>query len=485
MNTSVEQIDDNTVRLIVTIPASDVDAAVDRAYRELGKQVKIPGFRPGKVPREMIDANLGPDSVVAQAQENLLAESYPVAVDAEEIRPIANPDMDELAQVVPGEEFTYTAEVQVKPEPKLSSADDLQVILPPNEASEEEVDTQIEQMRDQFASLEPVEGRGVAEGDFALLSFVGTVEGEPYEGNTVDKYLYEMGKGLMPPEFDEGIIGVEAGGETRAEFVIPETSSKPELVGKPAAFDITVHEIKAKVLPELDDEFASSAGGFETMEELRAAVKQNLDEAKVNGRKRMLEREARAAVADRLEGEIPEPMIVTKRDSMLDKFFGDMKMQGMDVEKFASSSPEEFKGLLEEMQAQAAIVVREELALEALFRAKDMEVTEEDISAEIDRWAEAAEITVEELRERMEGTRAIEMITEHIMQRKALEWLTDESNVKVIEEKDADFGDLGFGEVEKTSAQSAEGSTSEAAEEPVGDAAEDSVDEAAGESDEE
>jgi trigger factor len=274
------------------------------------------------------------------------------------------------------------------------------------------VDTQIEHTRERFANLEPVEDRGIEAEDFVQLSFVGTVGGEEYEGNTVDKYLYEMNRGLMPSEFDEGLIGLKAGDTTEVEFEIPETSSKEEFVGKTAHFDITVHEVKAKVLPELDDEFASTAGGFETLSEMRDDLMTKMSDVKRAGRERALERKAREALAERLEGDVPEAMVTSRHESMLREFVDGLQQRGMSVEQYLEATGYEFEQIGEDMKEQASMLVREELALEALFRALDMEVTDEDLETEIARFAEAAETTPEDIRARWENTRAIEVITE-------------------------------------------------------------------------
>lgn len=436
MNTTVEQVNAHTVRLTVTVPPTDVDAAIERAYRELAKKVKVPGFRPGKAPRNVIDTHLGREAVLAEAQESVLDDSYRKAIEAEGIKPIASPEVDELEELLEGAEFTFTVDVEVKPELTVSSTEGISVTVPPSEASDAEVDAQIEHTRERFANLEPVEGRGVQENDFVLASFTGTVDGEEYEGNVVEKYLYEMGKGLMPAEFDAGLIGVEAGGQTRIEFPIPETSSNPEFVGKTAEFDVTVHEIKEKALPALDDEFAANVGGFETFDELRADIKAKLDDAKSSGRARMLERAVRTALAERLEGEVPEAMLNARRQSMLGDFIGGLESRGMSFEQYVEATGYDHERVLKDVEQQAAVAVREELALEALFRAHGMEVTEEDINAEMERFAEAAEIDVDELRARWDETRAIEVLTEGIMHRRAIEWLMDPDNVEITEQEE-------------------------------------------------
>ncbi len=433
MKTSVERIDPSTVNLSVTVPASQVDAAIDRTYVKVAKNVKVPGFRKGKIPRPVIDTHVGTEYVLGEAQEELLNEVYPMAVKAESLSTIGTPEVEELADLVPGEEYSFTAKVPVKPDLTLSSIEGLSATVPPAQASEREVEAQIEHTRERFASLEPIEDRGVAEDDFVLVSFTGTVDGEPYEGNVVDKYLYETNKGLMPPEFDAGLMGMEVGATTRIEFEVPDTSSNPDFVGKTAAFEVEVHEIKAKVLPELDDTFAQTAGGFETMDAMRADVKAKLDEAKASGRERILERAVRDALAERLEGDVPEAMINARRDSMLQEFASGLQQRGMSVEQYVEATGYEMDRIVGDISKQSAQVVREELALEALFRAAGLEIAEEDIEAEFERFAAAGELTVDELKERWADTPALEVLTESLTHAKAVEWLVDPANVEITE----------------------------------------------------
>lgn len=435
MNTTVEQVNDHTVRLTVTVPAADVDSAIAHAYRKVAKGVKIPGFRPGKAPRNVVDTHVGREAVIGEAQEAVLDESYPKAIEAEHIKPIARPEAEPLDELLEGAEYTYTVTVEVKPQLTVSSYEGISVTVPPAEASEREVDAQIEHTRERFASLEPVEGRGIQDGDFALLSFTGTLDGEEYEGNVVEKYLYEIGKGLMPSDFDRGLMGLEPGSEAHIEFEVPAGTDNEEFVGKTAAFDVTVHEIKAKVLPELDDEFAESVGGFDTFEELKADVKAKLDEAKATGRARSLERAVRTVLAERLEGEVPDAMVQARRSSVFGDFVAGLQSRGMDFDQYAQATGYDTERILKDIEEQSAVMVREELALEALFRALGMEVTEEDIDEEIGRFAEAAEMDVDEVRSRWDESNAIEMLTEGIMHRKAVQWLMDPANVEITEEE--------------------------------------------------
>jgi trigger factor len=432
LNTTVEKLEGNRVRLTVSNTAQEVDAAISDAYARVSRQVKLPGFRPGKAPRPIIDSHVGRESVLAEALEELVESSYPVALDEQRIRPMGRPDTGDLDMVEEGAPHTYTAEVDVRPEFTLSSIEGLTAEVPPSTTSDAEIDAQIEYLRDRFATLEIVDGRGIADGDFALISFVGTVDGQPAEDLTVDKYLYEVGKGIMPPEFDRALIGAKPDTKLHVEFPVPETAANTDYVGKPAAFDIEVHEIKAKALAEANDEFAGNVGGFETIAELREDIRTKLDENKATARVRLIERAARDALTARLEGDIPVQLVESRTGAMSEEFFDSLQDQGMNMQDYL-----EAVGLTEEqihtdISREARLRVMDELALEALFRQADLVFTDEELDAEIEKLAEGDKVSVADMRERLVETGVMAYLREKLMQQHATRWLME--HVEIVEE---------------------------------------------------
>ncbi len=432
MHTSVERLEGDRVRITVTVPAADVDVAIASAYAAIGKKLRIPGFRPGKAPRPVIDMHVGREAVLAEAQEDVVSDSYGRAISQEDLRTLGQPDVGELAMIDEGQDFTYSAEVALRPEFTLSKADAFEVTVPSRTSSDREVDAQIEYTRERFATLEAVD-QAVGENDFALISFVGTVGGEAYEGNSVDKYLYELGRGMMPAEFDAALVGVVPGGSTVAEFDIPDTSSNEEFVGKQARFEIDVHEVKTKVLPALDDEFAATAGGFDSMEEYRADVRKGLDEAKETAHMREIETAALRAVAERLEGDVPEEMIETRANSMAREFFETLEERGISVQEYLQMTGVTPEQMQNDLKEQADRRVREELALEALCRAQKLEVTDMDVADAIREIAGGDDTAAATLRDNLATNGALPIVREQIMHKKALKWLID--SVTVVEEE--------------------------------------------------
>ncbi|MDI6844471.1 MAG: trigger factor [Anaerosomatales bacterium] len=432
METSVERLEGDRVRLTVTVPAETVDAAIDAAYKEISQKLRIPGFRKGRIPKPIIDTHVGRETVLADALERLVDETYPQALSREDLRTIEAPDTGELEALVPGQPYTYTAEVAVRPELTLSTLDDLVVYAGPATTSEREIDAQIEHYRERFATLEPVD-RGIQTGDFVDLSFVGTVDGEPYEGNTVDRYLYETGRDLMPEEFERALIGAKAGDKVVAEFEIPETSSVPEFVGKTARFEIDVHEVKAKVLPELNDEFAASVGGFDTLEELREDIRQKFDATKATGRAKRIEVLALDLLSSRLQGEIPEQMIEGRVNTMTREFFENLEQRGITLRDYVEATGVTVEQIQADIRTHAESRVREELALEALFRAVGLEVSDEDVEQALLGMAEGDAEQAKRLRAQLESAGTLPLLKESIAQNKAFEWLM--ANVEVRDEE--------------------------------------------------
>ena len=273
----------------------------------------------------------------------------------------------------------------------------------------------------------------MGENDYALLSFVGYVDGEEYEGNRVDKYLYEMSMGSMPIEFDEQLTGTMAGGEAHIEFVIPPSSSVPDFVGKTATFDVTVHEIKAQNLPEVDDDFAMQVGGFESLDELKDTLRERVAREKAVAHEQAKEMAVRRALAERLEGDIPEVMVGTRAESMMRDFVNGLESRGMTMEQYLEFSGVSDEVIANDITGQAQQSVREDLALEALFRALDLGIDDQDVDDELELVASATKKDKDEARTQWEEMGLMPVIREQIMHRKAVNWLLENATIEIAE----------------------------------------------------
>lgn len=430
LTTSVERLENNTVKLTVTVPAEDVDTQIAKTYKDLGRKYRFPGFRRGKAPNSVLDQRLGRDHILGEATEAVVNDSYALAIDAEQLRPMESPEMEALDVVEAGQDYTYVVEVEVRPEIGITDYEPFEISLPEKAATQEDIDRSLDQMREQHATLEPVEDRSVTKEDFVLISFVGTLDGEPYEDNTADKFLYEMGSGTMPPDFEMGLLGAKPGDERHVEFDISDEAYDPRYRGKRAGFDVTVHEIKAKVLPEVDDEFAAAAG-FDTVEELTDDIRFRVEKQKSAAFERLKEQRAREHVAGLLESEPPQTMILQRQQSMMRDFFSMLERNHVTLEDYLASSNIDMEVFERDMRIRGEQALREELALEAIFRHQGMEVTEEDIVEEFEKIAAEVELSPEATRQRWESLGLMGVLREDLMHRKAYDWLTE--SVTVVE----------------------------------------------------
>jgi len=431
LNATAEVLDKDSVKVTVTATPEEVDRAISKAYADIAAKVQIPGFRKGKVPRAVLEANIGRPTVLAQASEDLVSLVFPDAIEQLALIPAEPAEVDDIDVVTQGEEFVFTATVNKRPELTLSSADGLTVSVEPIAADEGQIDSQIEYLRDRFAQLEPVEDRGIEPRDFAVISFTGYVDGEPYENNVVAAYLYELGRGQMPSEFDEALLGAHAGDEVIAEFPIPETSSQPSVVGKLARFEISVSEVKTKVLPEVDDEFAGSVGGFETVEVLRANIRERLETSKEEARTKTIEIESRKALAERLEGELPELIVTDRRNEMFADLERNLAEQDVDFDQYLKLMRVTAADVEVDLRKQAEKAVAQDFALEALFRDKELELGADALDEELARMAATYEMEPDKVRETFTQRGMLPIIRLELMHRAAVAWLFE--NVEVVD----------------------------------------------------
>ena len=431
LKTNAETLEDNKVKLTVTVDSEKVDEAVKAAFKKLSKEVRIPGFRQGKIPRKMLEQAVGTEYVVAQAAEDLINNTYGLALDAESLRAIGEPDFGDPEELAEGTEFTYVVTVETRPELKLKSST-VEIAMPPRETTEAEIDAQMEDTRERLAGLEPVEDRAVQEHDFVMISFRSTLDGEDYEGSSIDKYMYELGKGYMPKDFETPIIGAKPGDDVVAEFVVEDLGENAEYAGKTLHFDIEVHEVKEKVLPEANDEFATQAG-FESIEDMRKEIKSYIDSQKAQSYDRILDERLTGALADQLEGEIADSIIESRKASLKREFENMLKERDIEFDQYLKMSnidPEQYD---EDLSVQASIASANDLALEALAREQNLEATEDDIAKEFEEIATALKMNVEEARAKWTEFGLVTSLHDEIARKKALEWLRENATVTIDE----------------------------------------------------
>lgn len=426
MTANVTKLEDNKVRLEVEVSPEAVRRGVEAKIRELGRQVRVPGFRPGKAPRRVIENRLGRDYIYMEALQEQLPAWYSDAVVETELRPIDRPEIHFDDGLDEEEGFRFSATVEVRPEAVLGEYRGVEVPRRKLEISEEMVDARLEELRGQFATLAAVEGRPAAEGDYALIDFSGErMTGGKLEGADAQDYMLEIGRGDLLPDFESQLVGMNAGERKQFGVTFPADYNEESLRGQSVLFNVHLKEIKERELPPLDDDFAREASEFETLDELRAGVRAQLEEVaeqRVEGefRGRVLDVVARAA-----EAEVPEVMVEEKADEMVTGFERSVRQQGIEPEmyyQYTGSTREDIKA---RMHDDAADTVKKELVLDAVARAEGIEATEEEVMHEVAHLAEHAGREAEEVAETMKKNGTYALLGEEIARSKALDFLAE------------------------------------------------------------
>ena len=425
MSLQVEKLEHNMAKLTVEVAAEDVEKALQAAYLKQRKQINIPGFRKGKVPRQMIEKMYGPEVFYDEAANNMIPDAYAKAYDESELDIVSQPKI-EVVQMEKGKPFIFTAEVATKPEVTLGDYKGLKVDKVSTRVTQKEVDEEIEKERERNARTIEVTDRAVQDKDEVTLDFEGFVDGVAFEGGKGEDYPLTIGSGSFIPGFEEQLIGAEIDKEVEVNVTFPKEYHSEELAGKDATFKCTVHTIKAKELPELDDEFASEVSECETMDAYRAEVKKNIKERKERTGKEKKENQAVDKAIENAQMDIPEAMIEFQVRQMADDFARRIQQQGLTVEQYFQFTGMTAEKMLEEMRPQAEKSIKTRLVLEAIVKAENIEVSDERVEEELTKMAEAYQMEVEKLKEFM-GENEKKQIKEDLAVQEAITLLVNES----------------------------------------------------------
>ena len=401
MSLQVENLEHNMAKLTITVSAEEVEKALQAAYLKQRSKISLPGFRKGKVPRQMIEKMYGPEVFYDEAANHMISEAYGKAYDECELEIASQPTID-VVQLEKGKDFIFTAEVAVKPEVKLGEYKGLKVDKVSTRVMQKEVDEEIEKERERNARTVEVTDRAVQDKDIVTLDFEGFVDGVAFEGGKGENYPLTIGSGAFIPGFEEQLIGAEIDKETEVKVTFPEEYQAKELAGKEAVFKCTVHEIKAKELPELDDEFASEVSEeAETLEDYKAEVKAKIKESKENEGKEKKENQAVEQAVANAEIDLPAPMVDLQAKQMADDFARRIMQQGMSVEQYFQFTGLNEEKMMEELKPQAEKRIRTRLVLEAIVAAENIEVSDERLDEELQKMADSYQMEVEKLKEFM------------------------------------------------------------------------------------
>ena len=423
MSLQVEKLEKNMAKLTIEVAAEELEKAIESAYRKNKNKISVPGFRKGKVPRQMIEKMYGKAVFYEDAANELIPTAYEKALDECEETIVSSPKI-EVTQIEAGKPFIFTAEVALKPEVKLGKYKGVKVPKAETEVSEEEVNAAVEKERESNARTVSIEDRAVKDGDITTLDFEGFVDGVAFEGGKGENYPLTIGSGAFIPGFEEQLVGAEIGKEVEVNVTFPEEYQAKELAGKAAVFKCTVKEIKEKQLPGLDDEFASEVSEFETLAEYKEDVKKKLTEQKEKDAKNAREEAAIKAVVEDSDMEIPEPMIETQQRQMVDEFAQRLSMQGLSLEQYFQFTGLTTEKMLEQVKPQAENRIKSRLVLEAVVAKEGIEPTEEEVEEELKTIGEAYQMELDKVKELLDE-KAMKQIKEDMAVRKAADFVVE------------------------------------------------------------
>ncbi len=398
MSVQVENLEKNMAKLTIEVPAEELEKAIQNAYMKQKSRISLPGFRKGKVPRHMIEKMYGPEIFYEDAVNELVSQEYPKAADESGLEIVSRPEIG-VEQIEKGKSFIFTAEVAVKPEVTLGKYLGVPVKKTDVAVTEEETDAEIEKERESNARMITVEDRAVADGDTAVIDYEGFMDGETFEGGKGENHSLVIGSHTFIDNFEEQLIGKNTGDELEVHVTFPEEYHAPELAGKPAVFQVKINEIKTKELPELDDEFAQDVSEFDTLAEYRESVVKKLTERKENEARHAKEEEAIQKIIEDSQMEIPDAMVDTQTRSMVDDFANRMAQQGLGMEQYLQFTGSTVEQLMEQMKPDALKRIQSGLVLEAIAEAEHIEVSDEDVEAEIENMAGMYGMEADKLKE--------------------------------------------------------------------------------------
>lgn len=398
MSVQVENLEKNMAKITVTVSADKFEKAMQGAYLKQKNRINIPGFRKGKVPRAMIEKAYGPEVFYDDAANIVINEEYPQAMDESGLDIVSRPDI-EVTQIEKGKEFIFVAEVAVKPDVELGEYKGITVTKTEVSVTDAEVDTELDNIRNQQARTVEVTDRAVEDGDTVVIDFEGFVDGAAFEGGKGENHSLEIGSHSFIDNFEEQLIGKNAGDETEVNVTFPEQYHAQELAGKPAVFKVKIHTIKAKEVPELNDEFISDISEFETLEEYKADVKEKLLKRKEDAAKGAKEDEAIQKIIDASKMDIPDPMIDMQCENMIQEFEGRISQQGLSLEQYMQFSGSNIDKMKDQVRPEAVQRIQSSLVLEKIAEKENVEVTEDEINEQVGKLASVYGMPGEKMKE--------------------------------------------------------------------------------------
>ncbi len=423
MSVQVETLEKSMAKLTIEVSAEEFETALDKAYKKNKNKISLPGFRKGKAPRAMIEKMYGTGVFYEDAANDLIPNAYESAAKESELEIVAQPSID-VTQIEKGKPFIFTATVAVKPEVTLGEYKGIEVEKKTAEVTDEELQAEIDKVRESNSRMITVDDRAVQDGDITTIDFEGFVDGEPFEGGKGEDYPLTIGSHSFIDNFEEQLIGKNIGEETEVNVTFPEQYQAEELQGKPAVFKVTIKEIKVKELPELDDDFAQDVSEFDTVDEYKEDLKKKLLENKEAALKREKEEDVVGKIIENATMEIPDPMVDTQVRQMVQEFSQRIQSQGLSLQQYMQFTGMTPESLTNELQPQALKRIQSRLVLEAVAAAENIETSDEDLEKELEKMAEMYQMEADKLKE-LVGEEEKKQIALDLAVQKAVELVVD------------------------------------------------------------
>ena len=398
MSVQVEKLEKNMAKLTIEVSSEEFENAIAKAYKKNKNKISMPGFRKGKAPRAMIEKMYGKGIFYEDAANSIIPDAYADAAKESELEIVAQPEID-VTQIESGKPFIFTATVALKPEVTLGEYKGIEVEKKEVEVTDEEVEAEINKVRESNARMLDIDDRATQDGDTVLIDFDGYVDGKQFEGGKADDYSLVLGSHSFIDNFEEQLVGKNIGDDVEVNVTFPENYQAEELQGKPAVFKVKIKEIKVKELPELDDDFAQDVSNFDTIAEYKEDLKKKLTENKEEALKREREEAVIGKIIENAQMDIPEQMVDAQTRQMTQEFAQRLSSQGLSIDQYMQFTGLTPQKMIEELKPQALKRIQSRLVLEAVVAAENVETTEEELDKEIENMASMYQMEVDKLKE--------------------------------------------------------------------------------------
>jgi trigger factor len=436
VKTKVTELPESRVRVDAEVPAEEVERSLQRTARQLGANLRIPGFRKGKVPPPVVIRRIGREAVLDETVRDAIGRWYVDAISAADIAPVGDPKLDLGDLPAEGQPLTFTIEIGVRPEAELGAYEGVEVGRREAQVDESQVDAEVEQLRERAARLETAE-RPAQRGDFVVMDYEGRIGDEPFEGGAGRDQMVELGSGRLIPGFEDQLQGAAAGDEREVKVTFPADYQAEQLAGKEATFAVTVKEVREKVLPELGDDFALEQAGFDSLDELREDIRTKLRETDERG----VEQDFREAVVDAVVKEasvdVPEALVEARARELWDRMLHTLSHQGINKDAYLRIAGKSEEELLEEAKPDAEQALRREAVIAAIIEKESIEPADGDVLDALQSSAAREGATPEKLRDRLEQAGRLDELRQDLAQRMAVDWLVERAKSIPVEQAQA------------------------------------------------